>query len=233
MLKKSGNLKVLRLSLVFAFVAAMVCSSFGAVLATSDVSNGSQGPVSFEEFCQMYATYVSNGDAAEYERMYKMMISAGLTKGVPVDIPVASKPSHAIVPTADGGWALQTTELNGRVSAGIQKIRTNYYWTSVVSSPATQWGWVNNPGYSLGSPDGACTGLNTVGYNGNFAGEAILNGAFGRTCAGPIEVWARSLQSGDNYFVVQYQLNWGTWTYLGVGQTTSTSITKFSFPTAA
>jgi hypothetical protein len=37
-----------------------------------------------------------------------MMISAGLTTGVPVDIPVASEPSHAIVPTADGGWALQT-----------------------------------------------------------------------------------------------------------------------------
>lgn len=107
---KFSNLKVLRLSLVFAFVAAMVCSSFGAVLATSDISNDSQRPVSFEEFCQMYATYVSKGDAAAYERMYNVMISAGLTKGVPVDIPVASEPSHAIVPTADGGWALQTTD---------------------------------------------------------------------------------------------------------------------------
>jgi hypothetical protein len=111
MLKRFSNLKLLQLSLVFALVAALVCSSFGAVLATSDVSNGSQRPVSFEEFCQMYAMYVSNGDAAEYERMYKMMISAGLTTGVPVDIPVASEPSHAIVPTADGGWALQTTEV--------------------------------------------------------------------------------------------------------------------------
>jgi hypothetical protein len=108
MLKKFGNLKLLRPSIVFALVATIVCSSFGAVLATSVVSNGSQRPVSFEEFCQMYAMYVSNGDAAEYERMYKMMISAGLTTSVPVDIPVASEPSHAIVPTADGGWALQT-----------------------------------------------------------------------------------------------------------------------------
>lgn len=221
MFKKFSNLKVLRLSIVFALVGAMVCSSFGAVLATSDISNDTQRPVSFEEFCQMYATYASKGDAAEYERMYKMMISAGLTTGVPVDIPVASEPSHAIVPTADGGWALQTTELNERVSADAQTTRGNYYWTSEVHSPATQWGWVTNPGYSLGSPDGATAGLNTVGYDGSFAGEALLNGDFGRTCTGPIEVWARSLQSGDNYFVVWYQSN-GVWTFLGTGQTTST-----------
>jgi len=66
MFKKFSILKVLRLSIVFALVGAMICSSFGAVLATSDISNDKQRPVSFEEFCQMYATYVSNGDAAEY-----------------------------------------------------------------------------------------------------------------------------------------------------------------------
>jgi hypothetical protein len=92
MLKKFSNLKVLRLSIVFALVAALFCSSFVTVLEASDVSNDSQRPVSFEDFCQMYARYVSKGDAAEYERMYNVMISAGLTTGVPVDIPIASEP---------------------------------------------------------------------------------------------------------------------------------------------
>lgn len=117
MLKRFSNLKLLRLSLVFAFVVAMVCSSFGAVLATSDVSNGSQRPVSFEEFCQMYAMYVSNGDAAEYERMYKMMISAGLTTGVPVDIPVASEPP--VVVSLEEYQNMSPSEVNERLVVQI------------------------------------------------------------------------------------------------------------------
>lgn len=229
--KNFTNVKLLRLSIFFVLVAAMVCNSFVAVLATSDFSNDSQRPVSFEEFCQMYAMYISNGDADEYERMYKVMISAGLTKGVPTDIPVASESSHAVVPTADGGWALQTTELNERASAGTQTTLANYYWESEVPSPPTQYGWVTMDSYSIGSPNGACAGLHTVGCTDDFAGEAILNGDFGRICTGPIEVWARSLQAGDNYFVVWSQLSGGAWDYIGAGQTTSTSIHKFSFPT--
>lgn len=117
MLKRFSNLKLLQLSLVFAFVVAMVCSSFGAVLATSDVSNGSQCPVSFEEFCQMYAMYVSNGDVAEYERMYKMMISAGLTTGVPVDIPVASEPP--VVVSLEEYQNMSPSEVNERLVVQI------------------------------------------------------------------------------------------------------------------
>ncbi|MDG6223314.1 MAG: hypothetical protein IAX21_03405 [Candidatus Bathyarchaeota archaeon] len=80
------------LSIFFVLVAAMVCNSYVAILSASATSNDSERPVSFEEFCQMYAMYVSNGDATEYERMNKVMISAGLTTGVPVDIPIASEP---------------------------------------------------------------------------------------------------------------------------------------------
>ena len=46
MLKKFSNLKLLRLSIVFALVAAMFCSSFVVVLGASATSNDSERPVS-------------------------------------------------------------------------------------------------------------------------------------------------------------------------------------------
>jgi hypothetical protein len=116
--KKFQNMKVLRLSLVFALVATMFCSSYVVVLGASATSNDSErSPVSFEEFCQMYAMYVSNGDVAEYERMYNVMISAGLTTGVPVDIPVASEPP--VVVSLEEYQNMSPSEVNERLVVQI------------------------------------------------------------------------------------------------------------------
>jgi len=228
------NIKLLKLSVVLVLLTTLICSSFGVVLATNTtIPDGAGSGVTFEEFVHMYAQYYSFGDKAEYERIYNTLISAGLTTGVPVSESLAPAP-HAIVPTADGGWALQSAASSERASTGAQTTRANYWATSLVSSPPTSYGWVNNPGYSIGSPDSYCAELVTTGYSGTFAGEAILNLHFGSGArTGQIEVYARTPNAtANNYFVVQYYYS-GAWNYLGTGQVTSSSITMFPFPTGA
>jgi hypothetical protein len=210
-------------------------SSFGAVLATNTVSDNSQGSgIGFEEFCHLFAMYKSNGDTAEYEKIYNALISTEVI----------------VVPAADRTVA-QPVWLSEKSSAGTQITRANNYLGFINASPdmytkpgGVLIGYVTNVVNMLGTPDNKYAQLVTTGwymdplfpndYSKAIAGEAITNGAFTGTYSNAIIV--RNVYtdktSWDNYFVVQRYYN-GVWTYIAASQVKNTLPMDYIFGNTA
>jgi len=216
--------------MVFVLLATLMCSSFGAVLATNAGSDGSQGSgISLEEFCHLYAQYMSNGDAAEYERIYSQLTSTEITVTVSPTVPYANDK------------AVSQPELSDKITASTQTTRGANYW--IVSATASPYmydtngnliGYVNNVQNIVGSPNSNHVKLVTTGWSINplypnnrtkdIAGEALTNGSFGGNLrTGPIEVaGVYTDQPGwDNFLIVQYYI--GSWQCLPAQKVTGTS----------
>ncbi len=84
----------------------------------------SQGSgISLDEFCHLYAQYMSNGDEAEYKRIYNE-----LTENEVTVIPDTVSPATDVE-------KLQSTSLSAKTPTGTQTTRASYYLTSVRASP--------------------------------------------------------------------------------------------------
>ncbi|MCL2291616.1 MAG: hypothetical protein FWC30_00895 [Candidatus Bathyarchaeota archaeon] len=200
-------------------MTTLMFSSFGAVLATTNTGLGeSQGSgISLEEFIHLYAQYKSNGDAAEYKRIYSQLTSTDVTLEIRPGTGVPAADNDDVTP--------QPIVTSEKMSVGTQTTRANYWVTSATSSPQMKdiygavVGTVTNIGNMIGTPDSKYVKLETTSWNKNYSnplpGEALTNGNFGRTCTGSLEV--RNVYTDkpmwDNYMVIQYYYG-GTWTYL-------------------
>jgi hypothetical protein len=196
------NFKLLKLSIVFVLVAALMYSNFGAALANNNLDDTQNSGLSIEEYARIYARYVSDGDEGEYERILSQLTAF-----------------DQVTITFDQG--------SDKVSTDIQPtiLRGNYIISAVASPPmydksGNLIGIVQNIGNLDGAPDGKYTHLQTTGWsnddNDPYSGEAITNGDLWGWYTGSIRTKVYTDQpSWDNYLIAAYSTASG-WVYLPI-----------------